>query len=248
MLRRLLWVCGLIACGSVAALANPVDPFIGLDDPSPCSNGAPTTAISLGGTFALSPNGGGVNCFYNSTTSVITDISFQAEVGTGLTNISSLFSCSTLDNGVVAQSFFKTCTLGYDSVSGLLTIEFSGVNPSDNDEGLNSTDPETGPSELEGIPTLMAGCASHPDSGFSTLGNGSTFLCASKGNFLVTLNDNFSESGNTGGWDNFVPAGQGFQIVQLNGATVPEPSTMVVLGAGLVLMGGFARRRLTRRG
>ena len=76
MFKRMLLACGLLAGFSAAAYASPM---IGLDDPC----GASATALSLTSNLLVT-SGGGVNCFYNPFDFYITDVSFTAQLATGL--------------------------------------------------------------------------------------------------------------------------------------------------------------------
>ena len=116
------------------------------------------------------------------------------------------------------------------------------MNPPDSDDSdPYSTDPELGRSEEEGIPTLLYGCSSAAGTGEFGLS------CDSKGNFLITLNDGYSDSGDSGQWNTLGLNGAAFDVSEINGMSVPEPSAAAALGIGLVLLGGFARRHARRR-
>src|SRR5579883_2993174 len=107
-------------------------------------------------------------------------------------------------------------------------------------------DPES--RETEGIPTLMDGCAAHPDSGYSNplpLEDDRTFACISRGHFLISFNtpsegNALSNPNGFGGWatDGSVSA----SIATVNGVPVPEPASAVWFAAGLLVLAGFRRR------
>jgi hypothetical protein len=142
IVRRLLLFCGLLVCVSVAAWSNPVDPFIGLDDPD--STAPP--GITVGTGFSSNGDGGGTFFYTNQTGLTITALQFQAEV----TSFNSdTFSCNSV--------FFLNCTFTpTENANGvLLTIDFSGVNTPDIEKA--GCDSEAG--EFEGIPIFDSACS-----------------------------------------------------------------------------------------
>ncbi|GEM_PF-2634121 len=178
--------------------------------------------------------GGGAFGYYNSTDSLITELSFVINAGT--TDLSH-FSCTP-------YSFFSECLV---SQSGnILTLDFRALSPADGDEDPFHSDPES--RETEGIPTLMDGCAAHPDSGYSNplpLEDDRTFACISRGHFLISFNtpsegNALSNPNGFGGWatDGSVSA----SIATVNGVPVPEPASAVWFAAGLLVLAGFRRR------
>ena len=135
-------------------------------------------------------------------------------------------------------------TISLDDVAknarNLFHQQFSG-----NRGDLLTLDPETGSSELEGIPPLLPGCTS--DQGASSIPH---YNCSQKGTFLVTLNDNGNESPTaTGSWGTVgLPDGEVFITREVNGTTVPEPSTLVLLSLSLIGLFVLARPGARQKG
>lgn len=116
------------------------------------------------------------------------------------------------------SGFFLDCTFTFNSDTDLLTIDFFGVNPAD---PLAETPCDTEFGEQEGIPTVQTGCAG-------------------VGHFVIDLNNgNVPGANGVGGW----AANSSFTVSEV---VTPEPSVGVLLGAGMLLIGGFARRRAPR--
>jgi len=139
--RRLLLFCSLLVCLSAAAWSDPIDPFIGLDDPT-----CPESGICVGTQFSSNGNGGGTFFFENQTGSMITELQFQAEV-TSFNSDS--FNCDSV--------FFLHCSFtptNLDNHDVLLTVDFFGVNSEP--EAPEGCDSEAG--EFEGIPIFDAAC------------------------------------------------------------------------------------------
>ena len=228
MLKRILLVVLFAGLSSVAWSQD-----FGLDLGC-CSDPLTGTPISVNG------NQGGVHDYFNSTDLLITELSFQINVGTGLS--ASQFHC-------ISFNFFQNCDVLYNPDNPTLTFDFHGVNPSDGDELFGFRDPETG-AEFEGLPTLMDGCQTHPDSGNSNVlpdivgGTLGTSPCTSRGHFVVSFNtfgpgNTFNgDPGGSGTW----AAGTSATLVTVNNQSVPEPSSLVWTLIGLLVVGGFTRR------
>lgn len=219
--------------------------MIGLDDP--CPNGTPENAISLGSQITVQ-QGGGVSCFFNGDpTHYITDLTVEA-ANVGF--FSALLDQTTLDNTFNCQAlngnFFQGCAVSYDGNNLFFHFSTTNKNASNTDpdptEEPNPNDPELGPTEQEGIPTLGSDCGSEDLS------------CLSRGHFLFTLNDGFTETNTCtgdctqlGSWNTYIPNGGALITEELNGVQLPEPSTVLPLGLSLLFAGGFSRRFLRRR-
>jgi hypothetical protein len=213
--RYLLVVTALLA-GTLQLPADVLDPAIEIS-PGGDSNPISTGINNVQPDFQ---NGNLVFAFYNDTTAVITGFDFQTTVNTGLTNIGNSFSCDT-------GGFFLNCDATYNSSTGLLDFNFSGVNPDDGDPGGD----EVG--EQEGIPTLLPQCTGTPD------GPG----CTDVGHFNITLQ----------GWLLNAQSGDGQNIFPPNGVTLtndftvaPEPESIVLLGSVMLLAAWMIRRRHAR--
>jgi hypothetical protein len=128
-----------------------------------------------------------------------------------------------------------------------LTISFFGVNPEDpGDAGNDTGDAEW--FEWEGIPPVPAGCAGdptfaeHPEC-YGQANNGQVLI----GHFAITLNDNFSLTGDTGGWGN----GPNPDLFPNNNVTfgsvgdTPEPGAGLLMAAAGIAV--IAARKLLGR-
>jgi hypothetical protein len=134
----------LFVAVSLPALANPtpVDPQI-LIDIGCCSDSLSTQFNNI------QPNGSESTVFddfKNDTGRIVTSLTFNTTINSGLTDaeVHSGFSCP-------AQGYFLSCVIFYNSDSGALQYNFSGVNPADGDDNVALFhDNENG--EHEGIP------------------------------------------------------------------------------------------------
>lgn len=213
MVRRLLLFSSLLVGLSGAAWSDTVDPFIGLDDPTP-----PGPPINVGTEFSSNGNGGGTFLFTNDTGSIITALEFQAEVSSFN---SDSFSCNSV--------FFLNCSFKpTENANGvLLTIDFFGVNPPPPNELPEGCDSER--NEFEGIPIFDPACSNQGVIAI-TLNNpleGSPYVL---------------DSGGFGGWNDFAPTGQTNVTFTTTLVSTPEPSTTILLGTGVVLIVGTRRR------
>jgi hypothetical protein len=216
MLKRMLLVIFLAGLFSAAWGQD-----FGLDVGC-CSDPLTGAPVFVNGT------GGGADGYFNSLNILITELSFVVDAGLGKTL--SDFTCASFN-------FFKTCTPTYDSTTGLVTFDFSGVNPTDGDEGPTGTDNEAH-GEFEGLPTLPTGCLAHPDDP-SCLSIG-----PDKGHFEISFNtfgEGGSFNGNPNGTGTWVP-GTSAVLETVNGHLVPEPSSVAWLAVGLLLVGALSRR------
>ena len=205
----------LVLCGSASADIIPPDPDMSMDA------GSFSTPLSKFTGFTPSQtSGGGILDLFNDTGKLLTSFSLTTFINTGLSNatIQSDFGCSTGPN-----PFFKDCGITYDSITGELTISFFGVNPPDGDEQFSA---ETG--EQEGIPTLKPGCNDR---------NADSSYCSGQGHFAISFNDNFSFTGDSGGWD---PTASPTLISRAPTFTLPtpEPTTILLLATVLVAIAG----------
>src|SRR5215469_1511252 len=193
------------------------DPEIAVDLGSLSSKFAPNAPCLpvVPGTNTPAANGGGVCDFYNASNSDITLLALQATVNRTLTPNSGFSSLEGFNCN--PDGVFTTC---------LITIP--NLAPAMNDVvifqffGTDGTHP--------GIDPLPAGCLSHPDA----------VGCTTSGHFAFNLNNGNVLTGDVGGWTGN-DAGT-FKALSAQFAT-PEPSLTWLLGAGSVLIFGFARRR-----
>ncbi len=240
MLRRVLLLC-FLAC--LASVAWGQDFGLDLGCCSDPLTGAPITVDN---------HGGGTFGYFNSLDTQITELTFNVNVGTSFND--SNVRC-------VAFDYFVCQTPTFNSVLGILTFEFLAPNPPETGEladgGPTSTDTESG--EGEGVPTLLAGCAAHPDTGSSTVNGGDGLLpCTYKGHFEVSFNTfgggfespltytGCNETSTTcldsGAWN----PGTTAALVTVNGKAIPEPSSLYWIPAGLLLIVGLGRYRRQR--
>lgn len=184
---------------------------------------------------------GGMLGLYNDTGYPIISLSLHTIINTGLTaaDINSSFTC----NSGPANPFFLNCGFTYVSSTGSLTIRFFGINSPDNDED-GGYDTESG--EQEGIPTFNPGCLPTPDAPG----------CNQVGHFAFVFNNGFLTSGAdlVNGWvagttstanpTTLLFRGQPvFDAPGFSTTASPEPSSILLLGGGMFLLAGLARRR-----
>ena len=168
---KLLLACAIwVACCGIAS-AGIIDPAMSME--------AGSFSIGLSQFTSFTPSqttGGGVLDLFNDTGFLITSFEFQTTIRPNLlmSAVLAAFSCNGGSNAVLANPFFLNCGVGYDPGTGLLSIDFSGVNPRDGDE---FTSPEIG--DREGIPPLAPGC---------TTATADTAPCAGQGHFAISFN------------------------------------------------------------
>jgi MYXO-CTERM domain-containing protein len=228
LLKRLSISCCTVILVCAAAKAGIIkDPSMGMED------GSFSSPILPGGNFIPDPAGGGSFGFFNPNSSFIVEIDFFTFLFPNLNpaDVNTAFTC----NSGPANPFFLNCGFQYFPSSGLLTIRFFGVNPSDAPE--DPFDNEAG--EEEGIPTIPPGCPVEPAAGTP---------CFGVGHFVITLNDGFvvdPGGGGTGGWSdpNLFPGGDATLFVSDVITASPEPGTMAMAAGALAAIAAWRRRR-----
>jgi hypothetical protein len=216
----------LLAAALLMFLCRPASADLFKDPDMSMDPGSFSTAISQFTGFT--PNqttGGGILDLFNDTGQTLTRFALTTFINTGLTLAPNTFVCST-----GPSPFFLNCSITYDPSTGSLTTLWSGVNPPDNDPN----DAEIG--EQEGIPPLLPGCDAQ---------NADTPACAGQGHFAISFNDEFSFTGNTGGWSPTVNPGL-FSTAPTFQLVTPEPSGVVLIATALIAIAGI--RRLRKRG
>ena len=226
-----LWIlsAALSAFCGVAAADSFTDPAMGMDA------GSFSTALSTFTSFTPDQtNGGGFLDLFNDTGELITSITFETTIKTGLTGInvdtiSRTFPCNGATNLTLPNPFFLNCDVTYDSTSGHLDFKFVGVNP-----------PGGGPDE--GIPPLPPGC--------TALNADSDPSCTGQGHFAIIFNDGFATTGDSGGWlgtdTDLFNGPPVFSVAAVTTEQVtPEPASLLLAGAGLLAL-AVGRRRLLR--
>lgn len=223
---------GALACvGCAAGRAGVIpDPQMGME-PSSASMpfNLPLTAITPGS------GGGGVFDYYNATGLTITFVQFSVQLLPNLdaATVDSAFSCNEYDptDPSISNPFFLFCGVGYTPDTGQLLITFSGTN-----------------AEAPGILPLLPGCSSTPD--------GPPADCTSQGHFILTLNDGYATSGDSGGWTSSTAAGAALfgtgvtpsiTLMDIETAYTPEPATALSLCAGLLAAAGLGYKVRRRR-
>ncbi len=234
----------LLACG-FRGQANGIihDPAVGVE------RGDFSSMIQQGVNFVPLADGGGVFGFYNGSTSNITQLLFDVNIQPNL-DFSIVQQSFTCDQGNL-NPFFYNCSVQYAPATGLLGIAFWGTNLPPTPGTATPLD-EAG--LHDGIPPLLSGCLGTPEA----------TGCNDVGHFAITLNNNFSLSGSTGGWNNtnspglflnsgvtitaavvstqYVP----YSITVPDDLTIPgeapEPATFVLMGGALIGLGFLARR------
>ena len=235
----MLYKHSLLGCVAIAFLAASAwagiiqDPAAGVE-----ADNFSSPISTLSGTFDPTANGG-VLGLYNDTGAIITALSLHTTIAEGLTSsdIGSSFTC----NSGAANPFFLNCGFDYVKATGSLTIKYFGVNPSDDDE-LAGTDAEV--NEQEGIPPVVGSCLLTPDA----LG------CNKVGHFAFVFNDDFQTTGTvTNGWTPDTTSSANPNTLLFNGAPLfdppqftvtPEPSSLLLLGGGILALAGLSRRRV----
>lgn len=218
--KSLLGCVAFLAVAGIASADLLSDPDMSMDA------GSFSSPLSQFTGF-VPPNGGGILDLYNDTGKLLTSFGLTTTVKTGLTQTQvNEFLCNT-----GPSPFFLSCGISYNSATGALTISFSGVNPPDGDE---STSGEIG--EQEGIPALKAGCTDQ---------NADSNACKGQGHFAISFNNNFSFSGDVGGWsstaspDLFNAGPVEFTLA------APEPSALLLFATVLLGAALLARKRPT---
>ncbi|HLH20017.1 MAG TPA: PEP-CTERM sorting domain-containing protein [Bryobacteraceae bacterium] len=232
----------LLACG-FRAQANGIihDPAMGVE------KGDFSSMIYQGVNFVPLSGGGGVFGFYNGASQNITQLLFDIDIQPNLdpSVVAQAFTC---DQGNL-NPFFYNCNVQYVQSTGQLGIAFYGTNQPPAPGTVTPAD-EAG--LHDGIPPLLSGCSTTPDA----------TGCNDVGHFAITLNNNFSLSGSSGGWNNTNSPGlflnSGVTITAAVVSTtyypytgtglpadldLPEPGTSVLIGGALLALGLMARRR-----
>jgi hypothetical protein len=172
----------------------------------------------------------------NDTGLIINSLDFEAIIQTGLSmsSITANFQCATLDqNGNPVLGFFQSCTVGYDSATGVLSYLFAGTMAPfpDTGENVNHDDWDN---EQAGIPSCPAGLAPTE----CDINNPSDPLNDfDRGLFTLEFAGFQTNPDYVGGASGPPPTFMGSYTVQ-----TPEPSYVILLVSGLFLL-WFVRRR-----
>ena len=222
-------MCALFCFFCLAGRASVLnDPAMGMSDDSS------SNPFTNGTTLTPGSGGGGIFPFYNPTGMTIVQMQFTVQLLPDLDTgtVDGDFSCNNGSTPGAPNPFFLFCSVNYAPSDGILLITFSGT---------NSSDP--------GIAPLLPTCDNDPNSPDST----TPVDCTSQGHFLITLNDDFTNSGDSGGWTSTTPGGAALfgdgvtpQIDTVSfetSASVPEPITGLSTGAALLALAGWRRKR-----
>ena len=246
MVQKALVACVAFVLTAASARADVVrDPTAGVEAGS-FSN--PITGL---GSFNPSGDPGtpGLIGLFNNTGAFITQLALTTTIKTGLsaTTIANAFTCNSSTNNQAPNPFFLNCAINYNSTSGLLSINFFGVNPSTGDEP-DANDDEVG--EHEGIPPILPSCINTPDvAGCTDVGH---FVLVFNNDFVPVTDPNHPQLNN--GWTdpvNFGPNGAlGNEVPTFNPPIIgaaPEPSMAFLEFGGSALLLLIARRARRRR-
>jgi hypothetical protein len=208
--KRGLSICVLLGALTMTSRAGIIDPQMAVEsagDPLPFNGGV---------AFGADADGGGVFQYYNNTGATIIAITFGAFVATGLGTPDNPalppLACNSGDDVTAPNPFFTSCMPTYDPTTGELDFQFFGL-----------SSPEGGTDK--GIPPILPGCTYLPDTPPS---EGCTV-----GTFSVSLNFNFSLSGDSGGWGTLGDPTFTATSVQTNAST-PEPGPGFMVGIALM--------------